>query len=88
MIKKTIFTSVLAIVSNLTVFSQCAMCKATAESSGNATGLNDGIMYIMFVPYLLLGTFVFFVFRKKIFTFWKELTGKADNKEYNIDNWY
>jgi hypothetical protein len=73
---------------NTVTFSQCAMCKATAESSGSVTGLNDGIIYIMFVPYLLLGAFVFFVFKKKIFTFWKELTGKGENKEYNIDNWY
>ena len=69
-------------------YGQCAMCKATAESSGNVTGLNDGIVYIMFVPYLLLGAFVFFVFRKKLFTFWKELRGKGENKEYNVDNWY
>ena len=88
MIKKMIIFLLLIIISNMSAFSQCAMCKATAESSGNATGLNDGIMYIMFVPYLLLGAFIFFVFRKKIFTFWKELRGKGENKEYNLENWY
>ena len=88
MLKRIVLFLLFVVVSNATMFSQCAMCKATAESSGNVTGLNDGIIYIMFAPYILLGGFVFFVFRKKIFTFWKELTGKAENKEYNIDNWY
>jgi hypothetical protein len=40
--------------------SQCAMCKQSAESSlkeGNndAKGLNAGIMYLLMIPYLLVG---------------------------------
>ncbi|MCC5916787.1 MAG: hypothetical protein JJU02_05605 [Cryomorphaceae bacterium] len=38
---------------------QCAMCKAVAEtSSGNkaATGLNNGILYLMFIPYVLMAS--------------------------------
>ena len=40
---------------------QCAMCKAVLESNMQSgedavgKGINNGIMYIMFVPYLLLG---------------------------------
>ncbi|MCH8545356.1 MAG: hypothetical protein LAT54_01360 [Cryomorphaceae bacterium] len=37
---------------------QCAMCKAVAETSSGskgATGLNNGILYLMFMPYLLMG---------------------------------
>jgi hypothetical protein len=39
---------------------QCAMCKQSAESSlkeGNndAKGLNAGIMYLLMIPYLLVG---------------------------------
>ncbi len=37
---------------------QCAMCKAVAETSTGskgATGLNNGILYLMFMPYLLMG---------------------------------
>jgi hypothetical protein len=47
-------------------YSQCAMCRATVESnvgtgsdaSGNevGSGLNMGILYLMVVPYLLIGT--------------------------------
>ena len=41
-------------------FGQCAMCKQSAESSlkeGNndAKGLNAGIMYLLMIPYLLVG---------------------------------
>lgn len=51
-------------------FGQCAMCKASAESSlqtggGIAKGINSGIVYLMGVPYLLLATFCI-VFRKDI----------------------
>lgn len=40
---------------------QCAMCKAVAESNSNgggavADGLNNGIVYLMFFPYLLAVT--------------------------------
>ena len=50
---------------------QCAMCKAVAESSaengGNmAKGLNKGILYLMGMPYLLLTTVGFFLFKKQI----------------------
>ncbi len=78
------------LVSLLTVnsFSQCAMCKATAESSGIGGGLNDGILYLMFIPYILLGAFVIFVLRKKIVSFYKDFKGRKEDKEFTIDNWY
>lgn len=53
------------------LFAQCAMCKAVAEeqaAEGEST-INSGILYIMVIPYIIL----FFVFRKKIFGFLKEL---------------
>lgn len=56
---------------------QCAMCKATAESATNngnkgiGEGLNSGIVYLMMVPYLLLGSLGFIFFRKKIVNFLK-----------------
>lgn len=57
----------------------CSMCKAVVEngeSGGNifggaqsiGRGLNNGILYLMAVPYLLL----FLLFRKKIVGFFKE----------------
>lgn len=37
---------------------QCAMCRASLESSGEtqkAEALNDGIVYLMVIPYVLVG---------------------------------
>ena len=54
---------------------QCAMCKAVAESAtdehGNhvSGGINAGIVYMMGVPYLLLGVLAMVFFRDKIKSF-------------------
>ena len=51
------------------LLAQCAMCKATLESNMQSgedavgKGINSGIMYIMFVPYILLGTVGYFMYR-------------------------
>ena len=52
---------------------QCAMCRRVAESSRDAhdnkvgKGLNNGILYLMTLPYLLggIGAFVWYKNRKK-----------------------
>jgi hypothetical protein len=55
----------------------CSACKAAAETgtdgNGNriAGGLNNAILYLMVIPYILL----FLFFRKRIIGFWKELRG-------------
>ena len=47
---------------------QCVMCKAVAEDSAAegavGRGINQGILYIMAVPYILIGIFGFFVVKK------------------------
>ena len=46
---------------------QCAMCRAVLESEdGQATaaGVNDGIVYLMAVPYILVGGIAFFIYKK------------------------
>ncbi|MBK6572024.1 MAG: hypothetical protein IPP06_04315 [Saprospiraceae bacterium] len=53
---------------NITVFSQCPMCKMAAESnlkSGGAAGqgLNTGILYLLGLPYLIVGTMIY-LYRK------------------------
>ena len=50
------------------VEAQCAMCKAVVESGDAevAQGLNDGIMYLMVFPYLLVGALLYFIYRYKI----------------------
>jgi hypothetical protein len=56
---------------------QCAMCKASVESSQGqknsvAGGINHGILYLMAIPYLLIA----FIFRKQIVALWKSFRGK------------
>lgn len=46
---------------------QCAMCRAVLESGGNnaaAEGINNGIVYLMAIPYLLLAGISFIIYRK------------------------
>jgi len=45
---------------------QCAMCRAVLESEGSeaaAKGINDGIVYLMVFPYILIGGIAYFVYR-------------------------
>lgn len=61
---------------------QCAMCKASVESSQGqknsvAAGINQGILYLMAVPYLLLA----FIFRKQLITVWKLIRKKPVAEE-------
>ncbi len=50
---------------------QCAMCRATVETNYNngdgeaSTRLNSGILYLLCMPYLLIGTVAFFWYRNK-----------------------
>ncbi|MFT7071293.1 hypothetical protein [Patiriisocius sp. Uisw_017] len=47
---------------------QCAMCRAVLESeeSGEAAeGINNGILYLMVFPYLLVGGIGFMVYRSR-----------------------
>lgn len=46
---------------------QCAMCRAVLESEegqSTAEGINDGIVYLMAIPYILVGTLFYVVYRK------------------------
>ncbi|UWX56689.1 hypothetical protein NYZ99_03050 [Maribacter litopenaei] len=46
---------------------QCAMCRAVLESeaSGNtAEGVNNGIVYLMAIPYVLVAGIFYFIYRK------------------------
>lgn len=46
---------------------QCAMCRAVLESEGNtaaAEGINNGIVYLMAIPYVAIGVLFYFVFKK------------------------
>jgi len=66
--KKIIYTVALLTLTTYAAYSQCAMCKAAAESDAAnnpnsvAKGLNAGIIFLMTVPYVVVGI----IFRKEL----------------------
>ncbi len=46
---------------------QCAMCRAVVESEADgktAEGINNGIVYLMAIPYILVAGLFYFVYKK------------------------
>ena len=46
---------------------QCAMCRAVLESGADqrtAESLNDGIVYLMVIPYILVAVTLYFLYTK------------------------
>ncbi|MEP5339366.1 MAG: hypothetical protein ABJL44_04045 [Algibacter sp.] len=46
---------------------QCAMCRAVLESEEGQTtaeGINNGIVYLMAIPYMLVAGLGYFIYRK------------------------
>jgi len=74
---KKLFVVLFFFALNLSTYSQCAMCKATAETANQNTsgslaeGLNSGILYLMLIPYTLLAVIAIVFFRKRIANFFK-----------------
>jgi len=64
---KKIFIALLFVVLwSYTAQAQCSMCRAVLESEeGQATakGINDGIVYLMAMPYILVAGVGFAVYR-------------------------
>ena len=49
------------------VSAQCAMCRAVLESGTDtsaAEGINNGIVYLMAIPYILVGVVFYAVYKK------------------------
>ncbi len=45
---------------------QCAMCRAALEGEGNAAkaeAVNDGIVYLMAIPYIMVAAVGYFVYK-------------------------
>jgi hypothetical protein len=69
MMRKLVFFLMLIVMVSFpeTVEAQCAMCRAVLESeeSGRAAeGINNGIVYLMAIPYVLVAGVFYFVYRK------------------------
>lgn len=61
------FTFLIFFLSYIALNAQCAMCRAVVESGGaeQAKGLNSGILYLMVIPYLLIGVLFYFFMKKR-----------------------
>ncbi len=63
---KTVFLFLSYFFFSLSVNAQCAMCRAALEGEGNAAkaqAVNDGIVYLMLIPYILVALIGFAVYR-------------------------
>ncbi|MFD0932064.1 hypothetical protein ACFQ0R_05555 [Psychroflexus salinarum] len=64
--KKYFLALVLILVTIWDSTSQCSMCRAVLESeqdTGQAEAINDGIVYLMAFPYILVGGVLYVVYR-------------------------
>ncbi|WP_322551542.1 hypothetical protein [Flavobacterium psychraquaticum] len=65
--KKILFALSFILLSNFGQ-AQCAMCRAalaSEEGGVKAEGINDGIVYLMAIPYILVGVLGFAIYKMK-----------------------
>ena len=65
---KLLFTVLLLFFIALPAEAQCAMCRAVLESEEGgqaAKGINNGIVYLMIFPYLLIGGIGYAIYRSR-----------------------
>lgn len=61
----TVFFSILLFPE--VVEAQCAMCRAALDSEADtsqAEGINNGIVYLMAIPYILVGGLFYVIYKK------------------------
>jgi hypothetical protein len=49
-------------------YAQCAMCRAALTGDENkvkAAAVNDGIVYLMIIPYVLVGALGYYIYRMR-----------------------
>ena len=64
--KKMLFLLLLLLLPAIAA-AQCAMCRAVLESGEGETmarGINDGIIYLMVIPYIIVFVIGYIVYRK------------------------
>lgn len=68
--KKIILSIVTLLISATNILAQCAMCRATVGNnisdgaSAIGAGLNNGILYLMVMPYIIIASIIFLWYRK------------------------
>ncbi|MFB9056224.1 hypothetical protein ACFFU9_05655 [Mariniflexile ostreae] len=69
--KNKVFFFLIVFFFILDIHAQCAMCRAVLESQegqGTAKGINDGIVYLMSIPYIVLAGLGFSIYRKYFYS--------------------
>ena len=65
---KVFFFFLVSFFFSLSTQAQCAMCRAaleTEEGGVKAEAVNDGIVYLMAIPYILVGVLGYAIYRLK-----------------------
>ncbi len=65
-VSKIYFLTIFSLFYSLNFQAQCAMCRAALESDGNtkqAEAVNDGIVYLMIIPYVIAAVIGFAVYK-------------------------
>jgi hypothetical protein len=66
LVSKKYFYILFSILFSLTTNAQCAMCRAALSGESNikkAEAVNDGIVYLMVIPYLLVAVIGVLIYR-------------------------
>ncbi len=66
--KKFLFALVVFLLLPISINAQCAMCRAALESSDSGIkpeAVNDGIVYLMIFPYLLVGLVGYAIYKMR-----------------------
>lgn len=68
MLKNKVYIILLLIlIVSIPADAQCAMCRAVLESEegqSTAEGINNGIIYLMAIPYILIAGIGFIIYKK------------------------
>ncbi|MBO9638098.1 MAG: hypothetical protein J7576_08020 [Siphonobacter aquaeclarae] len=87
--KRFFFSLLLLVVTTVSSFAQCAMCRVSVESTYNdgrylsGSGLNTGILYLLAMPYLIVGLIAYLWYRQsrkehsRKMAIWQRLRGVA-----------
>ena len=63
---KSVFLVLISLLFTINSQAQCAMCRSSLESKGDvsqAEAVNDGIVYLMIIPYVLVALIAFAVYK-------------------------
>jgi hypothetical protein len=65
---KAFFFGICFLFFGISSYAQCAMCRAALTSEGNAVkaeAVNDGIVYLMVIPYILVAGIGYYIYRMR-----------------------